>query len=100
METLIKKWDNGDRLIVDYDVESGIVVISSDINDTGKDRVTDVRITTKKEVQILNIRQYASKSDVGSYYKMFDFLIQEARLDRYGSPLTMTIKVVKDGNED
>ncbi|MBQ2855502.1 MAG: hypothetical protein IJE78_00465 [Bacteroidaceae bacterium] len=98
METLIKKWDNGDRLIVDFDVERGNVVISSDINDTNEDRVTKICINSDKETQVLNIRQYASKGTVGSYYKMFDFLVMEARLDRYGSPLTIT--VIKDGNED
>lgn len=100
METLIKIWPNGDRLIVDYDVEIGRVVISSDINDTNKDRLATISIKSKDEMNILHIRQYAKKGEIGSYYKMFDFLAQEARLDRYGSPLIINMIKDKNGNED
>ena len=98
METIVKYWENGERLLIDFCKKDGKIVISSDVNTTEADRRKELKISDSKETQILRIRQTNKKGDIGSYYRFFGSLITEAVIDRYGSPLTVTIKT--DGNED
>ena len=98
METIVRYWENGECLLIDFCKKDVRIVISSDVNTTEADRLQELKIVDSKETQILHIRQKSKKGDIGSYYRFFGSLVMEAVIDRYSSPLTITIKT--DGNED
>lgn len=98
MKTTVKYWENGDRLLIDFSNKDRKIIISSDVNTTDEDRCQEVRIVDNKETQVLYVRQTSKQGNIGSYFRFFGHFVAEAVIDRYGSPLTITVKT--NGNED